>query len=77
MKKIIVVVFLSNLTSNIQPGTPWEEAKRDLDEESDTESDSGGQGGSNEKDLLWTDCHEDITPPTTCLFCPFTTIKVS
>ncbi|XP_042220912.1 zinc finger protein 277-like [Homarus americanus] len=65
------------LRNYLRPGTPWEEAKRDLDVESDTESFSGDRGErSHHDELLWTDWREDDTLPTTCLFCHFTTTKV-
>lgn len=64
---------------SFQPGTPWEETKRDLDEESDTESVNGmcGQAVKIQEEPVWTDWQEINTHPTTCLFCPFTTTKVT
>lgn len=62
-----------------QPGMPWEETKRDLDEESDTESlsEDGGHAMKFQEEPAWTDWLEVNTHPTTCLFCPFTTTKVT
>lgn len=63
---------------SLQPGTPWEETKRDLDEESDTESvnEACGQAVKVQKEPVWTEWQEVNTHPITCLFCPFTTTKV-
>ena len=57
---------------------PWEETKRDLDEESDTESQSedGAQAMKYQDEPAWTDWLEVDIHSTTCLFCPFTTTKV-
>lgn len=62
-----------------QPGTPWEETKRELDEESDTESvsEAGGRAVKIQEEPVWTDWLEINIHPTTCLFCPFTTTKVT
>lgn len=64
---------------SLQPGTPWEETKRDLDEESDTEStnEACGRTVRIQEEPAWTDWTEVNTHPTTCLFCPFTTTKVT
>lgn len=66
------------LRNYLRPGTPWEETKRDLDEESDTESvnEACGQAVKVQEEPAWTDWQEVNTHPTTCLFCPFTTTKV-
>ncbi|KAG0724699.1 Zinc finger protein 277 [Chionoecetes opilio] len=66
------------LRNYLRPGMPWEETKRDLDEESDTESMSEGvrQTRKFQEEPTWTDWQEVNTQPTTCLFCPFTTTKM-
>ncbi|KAK4320956.1 hypothetical protein Pmani_008210 [Petrolisthes manimaculis] len=56
------------LRNYLRPGTPWEETKRELERESDTESLGEGDGE--------TEWREDDTPPTTCLFCQYTTLKI-
>ena len=58
---------------------PWEETKRDLDEESDTESlsEDDGQAVKCKEEPAWTDWLEVSVHPTTCLFCSFTTTKVT
>ncbi|KAK3884366.1 hypothetical protein Pcinc_011377 [Petrolisthes cinctipes] len=57
------------LRNYLRPGTPWEETKRELERESDTESLGDGDGE--------TEWREDDTPPTTCLFCQYTTLKLA
>nr|XP_045618052.1 zinc finger protein 277-like isoform X1 [Procambarus clarkii] len=65
------------LRNYLRPGTPWEEAKRDLDGESDTESFTSDRVERRRYDEhLWTDWRDDDTLPTTCLFCHYTTSKV-
>lgn len=50
-----------------------------MDEESDTESvnEAVGQAVKVQEEPSWTDWQEVNSHPTTCLFCPFTTTKVT
>ncbi|XP_066956636.1 zinc finger protein 277 [Macrobrachium rosenbergii] len=64
------------LLNYLKPGTPWELAKHDRTLESDIDSLHEEERGQGYGDPLWTDWQEDHVPPTTCLFCDFTTSKV-
>ncbi|XP_045115467.1 zinc finger protein 277-like [Portunus trituberculatus] len=66
------------LRNYLRPGMPWEETKRNLDEESDTESlsEDAGQAVKCKDEPAWTDWLEVSIHPITCLFCSFTTTKV-
>lgn len=57
----------------------WEEAKQDLERESESSASIVGNTPSRKfhEDHLWADWREEQTMPTYCLFCNYTTSKVN